>query len=65
MLLEYYLNSSECDVCKAESAKVAHKIQRMAKNDVVDKLLQLCGYAGSYSDACKATVLDNFEVIYK
>ena len=30
-----------------------------------DKLLEACGYLGSYSDACRATVIDNFDAIYR
>ena len=37
----------------------------MDKDQLVDKMLEMCGYLSSYSDACKATVLDNFDLIYK
>lgn len=30
---------------------------------LLDKLLEACGYLGSYSDACQLTVLDNLDLI--
>ena len=50
---------------KAETEKVKRKIREVAKEDVEDKLLEACGYLGSYSDACRATVVDNFDAIYR
>ena len=39
--------------------------KRMDKNDVLDKGLSMCGrYMGSYSDACKLSLLENFEDLY-
>ena len=55
--------STECGVCKRESQKLADKISGMAPRDLEDKLLEACGHAGSYADACKATVIDNFEIL--
>jgi hypothetical protein len=37
----------------------------MEKDQLVDKMLEVCGHLSSYSDACKATVLDNFELLYR
>ena len=45
--------------------KISLKIREMDKDELVDKMLEMCGYLSSYSDACKATVLDNFDLIYK
>ena len=50
---------------QAETEKVKRKIREVAKEDVEDKLLEACGYLGSYSDACRATVIDNFDAIYR
>ncbi len=55
---------TECDVCLEESQKLADKIDGMDVSKIQDKLLEMCGRAGSYADACKATVIDNFEIIY-
>ena len=35
------------------------------KDLVLDKILEICGYAGSYSDACRAMVFDDFTDIYE
>eukprot|EP00095_Tigriopus_kingsejongensis_P007881 maker-scaffold127_size327531-snap-gene-2.26 protein:Tk07881 transcript:maker-scaffold127_size327531-snap-gene-2.26-mRNA-1 annotation:"saposin isoform 1" len=55
---------SECDVCKLEANQIGSQIQTADKDLVVDKLLEICGQFSSYSDACRITVLDNFEIIY-
>ena len=64
---EHYLAAgfkNECDVCKEQSKKIADKIADLTEQDVELKLLELCGYLGAYSDACKATVRDDFNLIY-
>lgn len=68
LLKSYYASNprrTECDVCKAETAKVKRKVREVAREDVEDKLLEACGYLGSYSDACRATVIDNFDGIFR
>ena len=59
------VQGTECDVCKDQSAKVANMIRTFSRDDLEDKLLELCGYMGSYSDACRATVVDDFNTILK
>ena len=59
------LRMTFCNFLKAETEKVKRKIREVAKEDVEDKLLEACGYLGSYSDACRATVVDNFDAIYR
>merc|ERR1712223_1932064 len=56
--------NSDCDVCKEQSKKVSHQIYNADKDLVLDKLLDVCGLLGSYSDACRATVLESFADIY-
>ena len=57
-------SESECDVCKEESKKLSEQIYDADKDLVLDKILELCGYASTYSDACKAIALENFDDIY-
>ncbi len=52
-------------MCKTEATKAKRKLQTLLKHDVEDSLLALCGRLGSYSDACRATVIDNFDAIYR
>ena len=41
-------------------------IKGLNKNDILDKGLEMCGqYMGSYSDACKLSLLENFEDLYE
>ena len=56
---------SDCDICKEQTKKLSNQIHQADKDLVVDKMLQMCGHAGSYSDACRAMVLDNFDDIYE
>merc|ERR1719206_1033521 len=37
----------------------------MSQEQVEDKMLELCGYAGSFSNACMETVLEESDDIYK
>lgn len=53
-----------CEKCKTETRKIVLKVREMNKDDLVDKMLDICGQFSSYSDSCKATILDNFELIY-
>ena len=55
---------TDCNVCKSETKEIGERIRSADKNVVVDKMLEVCGHFSSYSDACRMTVLENFEVIY-
>ena len=69
LLLEYgnslNLHKSDCEVCKEQSQKLSMQIRNADKDLVLDKILEMCGHAGSYSDACRVMVLDDFEDIYQ
>lgn len=52
-------------MCQEESQKLSTQIFNADKDLVLDKLLEICGYAGTYSDACRAMVLEDFEDIYE
>lgn len=56
---------SECDVCKQEAKKLSDKIYNADKDVVVDKVLEMCDHTGSFSDACRIMVLENFDDIYE
>lgn len=70
-LLLYQMNNaqnkpkSECDMCKVESKAIGERIRSAGKDVIADKLFEICGHFSSYSDACRMTVLDNFELIHK
>ena len=67
MLKQYYASraqvKTDCDVCREQTQKLSLKIRLMPEDDVLDRALQLCGRFSSYSDACRLTVLDNFNDI--
>ncbi len=52
-------------MCQEESRKLSEQIYNADKDLVLDKMLQMCGYAGTYTDACKAMVMENFGEIYE
>lgn len=59
------LLKSDCDVCKEQAKKLSAQLYDADKDLVLDKLLQICGYAGSYSDACRLMVLEDYDDIYE
>ena len=69
MMLEQYqvtaYEKSDCDICKEQTQKLSSEIYHADKDLVVDKFLVMCGHAGTYSDACRAMVLENFDDIYE
>lgn len=64
MLAEANAPATDCDMCKAETKRIGETVRNADKNLVVDKMLEVCGHFSSYSDACRFTVLDNFDLIY-
>ena len=66
LLAKYKSTRSNCDVCHEGMNKMSKMIKALNKNDVLDKGLEMCGqYLGSYSDACKLSLLENFEDLYE
>jgi len=57
-------SETECSVCLRESERLARRIEEISERDVQDKLLELCGHLGSYSDGCKAVIVDSFDLFY-
>jgi len=56
--------TNDCDICKVQAKKLSTQIHNADKDLVLDKLLEFCGQAGSYSDACRAMVMESFDEIY-
>ena len=66
LLAKYKSTRSNCDVCHEGMNKMSKMIKGLNKNDILDKGLEMCGqYLGSYSDACKLSLLENFEDLYE
>jgi len=54
----------DCQLCKTGAAKTKKQIQDASPEQVEDKMLELCGYLGSFSDGCMMAVLDQSASIY-
>ena len=66
LLAKYKSTRSNCDICHEGVNKISKMIKAVDKNDILDKGLEMCGqYMGSYSDACKLSLLENFEDLYE
>merc|ERR1712002_947915 len=55
----------DCNICREGAKKTKEQLRKMTQNEVEDKMLELCGYAGSFSNACMETVLEESDDIYK
>ena len=65
LLVKYKQTLTNCDVCRDGTRQFAKRMNAISKNDALDKGLMMCGqYMSSYSDACKLTLLQNFDDMY-
>jgi len=55
----------DCNVCREGAREVKRRLRTASQEEVEDKMLELCGYLGSFSTACMETVLDQSTEIYK
>jgi len=55
----------DCNICREGAKKTKEQMKLMTQGQVEDKMLELCGYAGSFSNACMETVLEESDDIYK
>jgi len=55
----------DCNICKEGAKQVKEKLSTTSQDEVESKLLELCGYLGSFSTACMETVLDQSSKIYE
>lgn len=54
----------DCNICKMGANKTKYQLKSLGQNQVEDKLLELCGYIGSFSDVCRETVITQSDMIY-
>ena len=52
----------DCNVCREGAREVKRRLRTASQEEVEDKMLELCGYLGSFSTACMETVLDQSKV---
>jgi len=55
----------DCNICREGARKTKAELRELSQGQVEDKMLELCGYAGSFSNACMETVLEESDDIYK
>jgi len=55
----------DCNICREGAREVKQRLSQASQTEVEDKMLELCGYMGSFSTACMETVLDQSTEIYK
>jgi len=55
----------DCKICKKGAKKVKKQLKHMNPEQIENKMLELCGYLGSYSDACRDTVVEESQTIYE
>lgn len=49
-------------MCREGAREVKRRITAASQEEIEDKMLELCGYMGSFSTACMETVLDQSTV---
>lgn len=60
----YQKNVFTCQNCSSISKLIVSKFHEANPDDVLDGMLKMCGYVGSYSDSCSSIVLRHFTEIY-
>jgi len=49
----------DCNICREGAQEAKNQLSLLNQDQVEDKMLELCGYMGSFSDACRAAVLED------
>jgi len=66
MLEKYYSQhdgTPVCEKCQGQMKQVQYQLNKIPDYKLESKLLELCGYLGSYSDACRYTVTTELKSI--
>jgi len=64
-MLEKQNFGGDCNLCRKGAKKVRKQLKHVTPEQVETKFLELCGYLGSYSDACMDTVVEESDNIYQ
>ncbi|CAB0040365.1 unnamed protein product [Trichogramma brassicae] len=54
----------ECTKCYTIAHHMEHKFGQSSRDEVLDRLLNICGQFSSFSDACSSIILTHFETIF-
>ena len=52
----------DCNICREGAREVKRELQELSKDEITGKLVEICGYFGSFSTACMQTVLEHSDV---
>jgi len=64
LLEQYYAQKGDvCGACRSDVQNIAMQLRTLGEKQVESKLLEMCGYLGSYSDACMYTVHTEIKTI--
>lgn len=53
-----------CDSCYLVAEMALNNFQAAEKDDIIERMIEICGRAGSFSDGCAALVITNFQALY-
>ena len=52
----------DCNLCREGAREVRQRLEGSSPEEITGKLVELCGYFGSFSTACMQTVWENSDV---
>merc|ERR1712223_1216565 len=62
--LSYRHTGGDCLICKEGADATKAQLVAETQNQVEDRLLELCGYFGSFTDACRIAVVERADQLY-
>lgn len=61
---KFDLSKDSCPKCKFYLGKSIEFLRKMPENGLLDKLFEICGRLGSYSDSCRALAMKHIDSVY-
>jgi len=55
----------DCNICREGARQVKERLTGLSQDEVTHKMMELCGYLGTFSTACMETVTENSDEIYR
>ena len=52
----------DCNICREGAREVKERLQELSQAEITGKMVEICGYFGSFSTACMQTVWENSDV---
>lgn len=54
----------DCDSCYVVAQLALNNFQDAEKDEIIERMIEICGRAGSFSDGCAALVITHFQTLY-